>query len=300
MQTFRSVLPGAVLAGFCFAAAAGPCLAAGDERLLRLAPADQELARRMTEFIGRMEQKHLQRIGALNGNLRLETLVRETEDTDYFVKVARGPVVEKAGTKIAVGKRQQPGRKPEGLIWSRFHSLDVHPGTPLVGMLHATIVVQFYENGESAAGGWLGVMNGTRQPADMLILKNVTDAHFAKYGRDSAVYRRLLMKGTEDTVAEFRRRPDDSGVSFYGPPVFPGDTARSFQFVSELFEQFVDAYLDIVAKRAGSPHTAADVAAQEAMRKRWFIDQQFSDPFASKLVPYEVWWLSNLPPEIRF
>jgi hypothetical protein len=36
------------------------------------------------------------------------------------------------------------------------------------------------------------------------------------------------------------------------------------------------------------------------MRKRWLVDQLFSDPFASELVPFEVWSLANVPPTINF
>jgi coproporphyrinogen III oxidase len=284
-----------ILAGFSSVASA-----AADERLALLTAAEQAIANRMTAFIARVQEKHAARVAELNGGIQFETLERETDDSHYFVRVARGPVVEKIGMKVVVGKKQQPGRKPEGLRWGRFFLIDVHPETPLAGMLHSTIVLQFYEDGTSAVGGWLGVMNGTRNAGDMAVLRNLTDAHFAKYGRDPAPYRRLIMKGTEDTVAEFRRKPDDSGVSFYGPPVFPGDTARSFQFVSELYEQFTTAYLELVAKRSSDPYTAADLAAQDAMRKRWLIDQLYSDPFASKLVPFEVWWFSNLPPEVKF
>lgn len=274
--------------------------AADDERLARLAPADQAVARELTAFIARMEEKHLGRVAALNGGATFERLEKQTDDTDYLVRVTRGPVVEKAGTMIAVGKKAQPGRIAGELLWSRFYSLDVHPKTPLVGMLHATVVVQFYEGGQSFAGGWLGVMNGTRIAEDMAALKGVTDAHFARHGRDPAPYRRLIVKGTEDTVTEFRRRPDDSGVSFYGPPVFPGDTARSYRFVAEFFDQFTTAYLDLVEKRDGQPYVPADLVAQVEMRKRWLVDQLFSDPFASKLVPFEVWSLANVPPVIRF
>lgn len=276
-------------------------LAADDERLAKLAPAEQAIARDMTGFIARMEDKYFRRVADLNGGAHFETLEMQTDDTDYRVRVTRGNVVEKAGSMIAVGKKSQPGsRIPGEVVWSRFYSFDVHPKTPLVGMLHATVVVQFYQGGQSFAGGWLGVMNGTRNADDMAALKAIVDAQFAKYGKDPALYRKLIVKGTEDTVSEFRRRPDDSGVSFYGPPLFPGDTAKSYQFVSELFDQFTGAYVDLIAKRASQAHTPADLAAQDAMRKRWLIDQLYSDPFSSKLVPFQAWMLANVPPVIRF
>jgi coproporphyrinogen III oxidase len=295
----RPAAAGIVLIGTCSTAWATG-LAADDERLARLAPAERAIAQDVTTFIARVDEKYLARIAALNGGAELETLEKQTGDTDYLVRVTRGSVVEKAGTLMAVGKKTQPGRSTANLLWSRFYSLDIHPRSPLVGMLHATVVVQFYDDGQSFAGGWLGVMNGTRNAADMARLKEITDAHFARHGRDAAPYRGLIVRGTEDTVQEFRRRPDDSGVSFYGPPVYPGDTGRSHAFIAALFEQFTDAYLDIVARRAAEPFTPGDLAAQDRMRKRWLIDQLFSDPFASKLVPFEVWSLATVPPVVKF
>jgi coproporphyrinogen III oxidase len=208
--------------------------------------------------------------------------------------------VEKLGRMVAEGKKTQPGRREGELVWSRFYSIDVHPRTPLVGMLHATLVLQFYADGTGFAGGWLGVMNGTRVDEDMAALTGVVDDHFASHGRNPGIYRSLIVKGTEDTISEFRRRPDPSGVSFYGPPVFPGDVARSYEFIEGLFGKFTDAYLDLIPRRTGAPVTAEDVARQDAMRKRWLVDQLYSDPFASKLVPFEVWSLANVPPTVRF
>jgi hypothetical protein len=281
-----------------------PGAAHADSRLERLSPDHQALARRMVVFMERADRKYFARAQALNGVTAApaagDVLNRETDDSIYDVRVTRGPVVEKLGRMVAEGKKTQPGRREGELVWSRFYSIDVHPQTPLVGMLHATLVLQFYADGTGFAGGWLGVMNGTRLDDDMQVLARVVDSHFAAYGRDPAVYRRLIVKGTEDTITEFRRRPDPSGVSFYGPPVFSGDVARSYELIEGLFEKFTDAYLDLVPKRTGVPVTADDVVRQDAMRKRWLVDQLYSDPFASKLVPFEVWSLANVPPTVRF
>ena len=56
----------------------------------------------------------------------------------------------------------------------------------------------------------------------------------------------------------------------------------------------------ITAERADDPFTAADLAAQDEMRKRWLIDQLYSDPFSSKIVPFEAWSFANVPPVIKF
>jgi hypothetical protein len=133
-------------------------LAAEDERLLRLAPGDQAIARDMNAFVARIEDKYFGRLERMNGALPIETLERQTDDTDYLVRVTRGPVVAKAGSMLAFGKKQQPGRLGGEILWSRFYSLDIHAKTPLVDMLHATVVTQFYTSGQSFAGGWLGIM----------------------------------------------------------------------------------------------------------------------------------------------
>lgn len=281
-----------------------PGTALADSRMARLSPEHQALAQRMVTFMSRADGKYFARAQALNGQpgalLPAESLSRETDDSIYDVRVTRGSVVEKLGRMIAEGKKTQPGRREGELVWGRFYSIDVHPQTPLVGMLHATLVLQFYEDGTGFAGGWLGVMNGTRIDEDMQALTRVVDAHFAGYDRDPAIYRRLIVKGTDETIAAFRRKPDPSGVSFYGPPVFPGDVARSYDLIEGLFEKFTDAYLDLVPRRAGAPVTDDDRARQDNMRKSWLVDQLYSDPFASQLVPFEVWSLANVPPIVRF
>ncbi len=281
-----------------------PPTALADARLDRLSPEHKALALRMVGFMDRADQKYFARAQALNGNESAtgpgDTLSLETDDSIYAVRVTRGPVVEKLGRMVSEGKKTQPGRVEGVLKWSRFYSVDVHPKTPLVGMLHATLVLQFYEDGTGFAGGWLGVMNGTRVDEDMQLLTNVVDTHFAGYERSPALYRNLIVKGTKDTVTAFRRQPDPSGVSFYGPPLFPGDVVRSYELIEGLFEKFTDAYLELIPKRSIATVTAEDLARQEAMRKRWLVDQLYSDPFASKLVPFEVWSLANVPPEVRF
>jgi hypothetical protein len=282
--------------------AAVPAVSA-DPRLAKLSPEHEVLARRMVDFMERADERFLSRAAALNKRQPPfidDALQRETDDSLYDVLVTRGPVVAKLGRMIVEGKKTQPGRREGELAWSRFYSIDVHAETPMVGMLHATLVLQFYLDGSAYAGGWLGIMNGTRVDGDMERIAELVDEHFGAAGRSPKVYRQLMVKGTEEVFTEFRRRPDPAGVSFYGPPVFPGDVARSYDFIETLFLRFTDAYLNLVDQRAGEPGNPADVLAKTQMEKRWLIDQLYSDPFASKLVPFEVWSLANVPPAIRF
>jgi len=274
--------------------------AGDDARLARLSTEHQAIAGRMVRFMAATDERVFGEARRLNGSLPLELLDLETDDSIYAVQVTRGPVVEKLGRMLVEGKKTQPGRREGELVWGRFYSIDVHPRTPLVGMLHATLVLQFYADGTGFAGGWLGVMNGTRIDADMQAFQRLVDEHFARYGKDPAPYHRLMVKGTDDTVSRYRRKPDPSGVSFYGPPLFPEDLARSYDLVETLFAQFTQTYLDLVARRADGAWTAEDLARQSSMRKQWLVDQLFSDPFSSKLVPFEVWSLANTPPTVNF
>jgi coproporphyrinogen III oxidase len=273
-----------------------------DSRLAKLAEQDRALAEDYTRFIEAIDQKYFGVVAALNDGSKYapETLEIENEYSDYDIKVTRGPVVEKFGRMLAFGNKTSPGRGDRVLTWGRFYSLDAHPRTPLVGMLHATIVLQFFETGDPSATGWLGVMPATRIDEDLAALKALTDAHFAEHDKQPDLYRRLICKGTEDTVARWRRRPACSGVSFYGPPVFPGEARRSFEFIAALFDDFVGTYFQQVETRTPQAFTLADQAAQDDMRRRWLLDQLFSDPYSSKIVPFEAWSLANMPPEVKF
>jgi coproporphyrinogen III oxidase len=252
------------------------------------------------EFVAGMDEKYFGQVEAMNGGIEFEDRTASTEYSDFELRVARGDVMEKAGRMLSDGKLAPPGRGGGVLTWGRFYSLDMHPKTPLVGMLHATIVLQMYEDGSVGTGGWLGVMPGTRIEADLALLKQVTDDYFAAHDKDPTLYRKLICKGTHETRAEFRRKPACSGVSFYGPPVYQGDPEASIKFIAGMFDEFVGAYMASVEERADDPFTAADIKAQDDMRRQWLIDQLFSDPFASAIVPFDIWSFVNNPPVIKF
>ena len=280
---------------------ASPARAGGHERLDERTAEQQELAGRFQAFIDRMEAKYFARMEALNGETILEEKYLTTDYAEWDMRVARGPVVQKGGRMLGMETNSppnSPGR--DDVAWGRFYSLDIHPKTPLVGQIHAVILLQLYADGEAAALGWLGVMPGTRVDEDMEYLKATMDAVFANHGKDSSLYRKLICKGTEDTITEFRRKPACVGASFYGPPIYRESASKSLDFMMEAYENFTDAYFDTIERRQDDPVTAEDIAAQKRMRKEWLIDQLFSDPFASDSVPFEVWSFGNVAPEIHF
>ena len=77
-------------------------------------------------------------------------------------------------------------------------------------------------------------------------------------------------------------------------------TEKNFNFMTEAYERFIDAYMTLIEKRKDDPYTVQDIAAQDAMRRNWLEDMLFSDPFTTNITPYEVWSLSNLPPAVKF
>ena len=286
------------------------------QRLEQLSVENKLIAEDLIKFIEDSDNKYFSWAGCINhdptaidnnclsndnGNSSDESFQSITKYSDFDVRVARGPIVEKIGRMISEGKMTSPGRGEErNLLWGRFYSIDVHPKTPLVGMLHATLVLQIFEDGSIGTGGWLDVMPGTRVKSDMNYLKKVTDEYFERNNADPSLYRRLVCKGTEETIAEFRRKPSCSGVSFYGPPVFRESGEKSYRFIKGMYSEFVDAYFETIQKRMNDPYTEEDLLAQKKMRKSWLIDQLFSDPFASKIVPFEVWATANVAPTVKF
>ncbi len=279
------------------------------ERLDALTPDNRIIAEDLITFMQTSDDKYFAWVNKINEQnlpehdgqtISDKNFDWTTEYSDYNIRVVRGPVVEKTGRMLSEGKMTSPGRGDKKLVWGRFYSIDIHPKTPLVGMLHATLVLQFFEDNSIGTGGWLDMMPGTRIPEDLEFLKQTTDDYFAENNADTALYRRLVCKGTEDTIEYWRRRPSCSGVSFYGPPVFRDSGEKSYMFIKGMFTEFVDAYMQLVEKRMDDSFSEEDVLAQETMRHRWLIDQLFSDPYASKIVPFEVWSAANVPPTIKF
>jgi coproporphyrinogen III oxidase len=76
---------------------------------------------------------------------------------------------------------------------------------------------------------------------------------------------------------------------------------ENFLFMTEAWDTFVSAFLDIVEQRKDATYTDEDIAKQDAMRLNWFEDQMFADPYAaSGITPYEVWSTSFTPPVVKF
>lgn len=255
-------------------------------------------AKRTLDFIAKMDSLFFDRVEALNGGHELETLILDSESNNYDIKVARGPVVEKGGRVLTITTRPT-ARFQKQTSWSRFFNLDVHPKTPLVGMLHAAFVVQFYTDGTSTLGGWLDVLPAAMSQEDLDYLRQEMDKVFSKFGVDGTPHREMVCKGGTQENKRWRRRPACVGGSFYGANLMTV-TEENFLLMTEAYEQFLDAYLTIVERRRDDPYTEEDLSAQDAMRLNWLEDRFYADPYTTNVTPYKAWSLYSLPPSVKF
>jgi coproporphyrinogen III oxidase len=278
--------------------AALACLLAGTAQAAeRLTPEQQVFVDQAEAFMDEMDELYFSTLAEMNGNDEREVLEFPTEYAEHNVNVARGPVVEKAGRMRVVHKR--PKMEFQGTrLWSKFYSMDVHPASPKMGMLHAAWTMNFRPDGKSAVGGWIDVLPGGMSEEDLQRLKVTMDKVFAKYGIDPEPHRKMSCDGSPGE-GERRRIPACVGGSFYGRDMM-SVSEQNFDFMAEAFEQFLRVYLELIEKNADAPYTAEDKAKQDYMRRNWLEDRFFSDPYTGNVVPYEVWALSTLPPVVKF
>jgi coproporphyrinogen III oxidase len=140
----------------------------------------------------------------------------------------------------------------------------------------------------------MDVVPGAYVEEDIAEIRANVDRVLEKHGVDGTPYRKALTTGPREHL-----QSATAGVSFYAPP-FMSVTAKNFDVVTETFTALFDAYMEIVEKRAGQNYSAEDVAAQDAMRRRWLEDQMLIDPFAMNVFPYEVRSFQNFPPTVKY
>ena len=262
----------------------------------QLTPEQAAFAERTYAFMDEMDALYFGTLAKLNGTDEVEVLDFPTEYGDHNVNVSRGPVVQKAGRMRVVHKK--PKMEFQGKpIWSRFLSVDAHPASPKVGMLHAAFTINFKEDGSSIVG-WVDVLPGAMPAGDLARLKEAMDKIFKKYGVDPEPHRKMSCEGSPGE-GERRREPACVGGSFYGRDMMAVNT-KNFDFMSEFYREFLLIYLDLIEQHRDTRYTNEDLAKQDYMRRNWLEDRFFSDPYTGNVVPYEVWALSTLPPVVKF
>ena len=168
---------------------AGGAMAA--EEAATLTPDQQAMAARMQAFQDQAQAAFFARVKRFNGKADIETRVFDYDTATHTVKVSRGKVVEKAGWYTNVQKKGMPPMVPDPLF-SRYMEIDVHPATPHVGMLHATIYFTYLRNGVSVLAGYMDYVPAVVHDDDNQRLRTAVEQVFAHYGADIAPYRREL------------------------------------------------------------------------------------------------------------
>lgn len=284
------------------AGTAGSFLAAGvraqSADLSQLSPEHAAAAQSFLDFTARIDADFKARAAKVNGTAAVETKTMKNESANYRIDVVRGPVIEKGGAMMieVVGDLPPRVKNP---IFNRFYSIDIHPKTPWVGMAHMAITTSIDKQGKNSVYGWLDFLPTVRVEEDIAAVRTAVDAYFKSVGRDPKAHHDLICKGDGDTVEQWRRKPSCAGVSLYPPPVREANLENA-KFVAGAFETFYQAYFALIERRAAQPFTDKEVAAQAAMRKNWLEDQLFSDPYSTRLVPYEAWTFASGPPAVFY
>ncbi len=279
-----------------------PAAVVADE-FAKLTSEQRGFAERMNTFMDEMEALYFGTITRLNGNNEMRSLDMANQYADHNVWVTRGSVVEKAGRMRVVTHAPTREFQPP-TTWSKYFSVDAHPRSPLNGMIHGAIVLEYTEGGGGHIAGFIDLLPGGTSAEDLVFLKKTMDAVYEEYGIDPAEHREISVDGSFlEEGGTGRREPAGVGGSFYGRSG-PGDlfpvTEQYFGFMTEFYREFLTAYLSLIANRQDDPFTAADLKAQDHLRRNWLEDRFFSDPFTVKVVPYEIWSLSTLPPVVKF
>ena len=132
-------------------------------------------------------------------------------------------------------------------------------------------------------------------------IKQAVEAVYQAYGVDGEKYRQqsCVASEQEKDVEQYRRRAACVGGNFFGRDMM-SVTEDNFQFMTEIYQTFVESFLKAVEKRQSDSYTEDDMAIQDAMRKGWFEDRLFADPNTTQFAPWEAWSLYSLPPLVKF
>jgi coproporphyrinogen III oxidase len=300
VNPFRS---SSLLSGLCaWLVLAGTASAGLNDGVDGLTEEQQAFAARFLKLQDDMDEKFFGRAGKINGGHASDVTETVKElNADYYVRVARGDVVEKIGRMISRPYEVEPDSIMRETTFSRYYGLDVHAKSPLMGHVHSAIVLQYYPDGRGTVGGTLNLLKGAAQEEDLQYVKEALDAVFEKHGRDSTPYRNRVCNMSDEAMQpKYHRKLACVGASFFGFPMMEVNE-ENFLFMTDIYQTFISAYLDTVERRKDDPFTAVDVAAQEAMRLNWLEDQFLGDPYSSGgVVPYAVWGAAFLPPTVKF
>lgn len=278
----------------CFAAGAQ---AAPGDNIAELNADQTSAAEGMLVFMDEVEKEFWGFVKEYNGNADVESLAVDPGNAHYEIRINRGKVLEKAAVMTAITQAEKPPFVKGGR-WNRFFEIAVHPRSPKVGMLHATLVVQIGNDGTSTIAGTIDMMRAAQEEEDLTFFRAQRDAVFARHGIPVDKY-----------VVGGCGKPNEGGWKWHRPSTCTGASifgvnldanAKNFAFVSDVFRTGMESYFELVDKRKRARYGKAELAAQDFMRRRWLEDQLFWDVLSKNFVPYEAWAPANAPPVVKY
>jgi coproporphyrinogen III oxidase len=249
----------------------------------------KKIAADMEAFVARMEKKIADSVAPYSKRKDFDLKYGE-----YVVQVAQSDAMEKAGLYTGHSTEGLPPRIDD-TYWNEYLHTDLHPSSPFVGLAHITMTLQYITDDTSVVGGNVHLARSAGKEEDFQYVKERIDEVFEKHGRDITPYR-------EARCAGFRLEHDltvCSGVSFYAAPLLEANW-DNYVLVRDTWEAFADAIITLAEKRKDDPFTAEDKEKQEDMRRWWLRDRLFSDDFTTTVVPFELFSMATLPPEVKF
>lgn len=277
--------------------ASGAAAAGQGDDFDRLTPEQAVAARKMLAFMDEVEKEFFAYVKQFNGRAELEAVNVDPGNAHYEIRATRGKVLEKAAVMTAITLAEKPPFVKGGR-WNRFFEIAVHPRTPKVGMLHATLVVQVAEDGSSTIAGTIDMMHAGQEPEDLTWFRARRDEVFTRHGVDPARYVVGGCGKPNEGGWKWHRPSTCTGASIFGANLDVNE--KNFDFVSDVFRSGMEHYFDLVKKRRRARYDAADLQAQDFMRRRWLEDQLFWDVLSRNFVPYEAWAAVNAPPVVKF
>lgn len=251
----------------------------------------------MLVFMDEVEKEFFGYVKEFN---RSDTIYQQFVDpgnAHYEIRSTRGKVLERAAVMTAITQAEKPPFVKGGK-WNRFFEVAVHPKTPKVGMLHATLVVQVGADGTSTIAGTIDMMKSAQPGEDLTWFRARRDEVFTRHGVDPSKY-----------VVGGCGKPNEGGWKWHRPSTCTGASIfganldanpNNFEFVSDVFRTGMENYFALVKKRYRERYDAKDLQAQDFMRRRWLEDQLFWDVLSRNFVPYEAWAAVNAPPVVKF
>ena len=144
-----------------------------------LSPEQAKMAQKMLNMMDRTESRFFATVSDFNGQADMEARQFDYDKASYHVKVARGDTIEKGAYMTGRMTAGDPPFLPEPL-WHRYMEIDVHPKTPLIGQLHATIHFAYNADDSSVIAGYMDYTPAAWIDEDNAQLKQVVDELFQR------------------------------------------------------------------------------------------------------------------------